>query len=97
LKPSQITQTLLSYPELVIQTVIFSNEDRTRVQPLRDYLETYRRVRPYTTGEDLKARGLSPSPRYDIILSELHSAWLDGKINSYEEEIAFLERLLQAE
>jgi len=40
---------------------------------------------------------LSPSPRYDIILSELHSAWLDGKINSYEEEIAFLERLLQAE
>ena len=97
LKPSQITQTLLSYPELVIQTVIFSNDDRTRVQPLRDYLETYRRVRPYTTGEDLKARGLSPSPRYDIILSELHSAWLDGKINSYEEEIAFLERLLQAE
>ena len=96
MKPSEITQTLASYPELVIQTVIFSDGDQARVQPLHDYLDTYRRIRPYTTGADLKARGLPPSPRYDTILSELHTAWLDGKINSYEEEIALLESLLKA-
>lgn len=97
LKPSQVTQTLSVFPELVILTVIFSNEDQNLVQPLRDYLDTYRRVRAYTTGENLKTRGLPPSPRYDVILSELQTAWLDGKINSYEEEIALLERLLKTE
>lgn len=97
LKPSQITQTLADYPELVIRTVIFSTEDQSQVQPLRDYLETYRRVRAYTTGEELKARGLPPSPLYDAILSELNASWLDGKINSYEEEIALLEHLLKSE
>lgn len=94
-QPSQVTQTLSVFPELVILTVIFSNEDQDLVQPLRDYLDTYRRVRAYTTGENLKAMGLPPSPRYDVILSELQAAWLDGKINSYEEEIALLERLLK--
>lgn len=97
LKPSQVTQTLSVFPELVILTVIFSNEDQNLVQPLRHYLGTYRRVKAYTTGENLKAMGLPPSPRYDVILSELQAAWLDGKINSYEEEIALLERLLKTE
>ena len=97
MKPSQITQTLIGYPELVIQTVIFSDVDQARVQPLRDYLDTYRRVKPYTTGADLKKRGLPPSPRYDTILSELHTAWLDGEIDSYEEEISLLDHLLKAE
>ncbi len=95
-KPSQITQFLSGYPELVILTVLFSTEDQIQVQPLRDYLEIYRRVKAYTTGEDLKARGLAPSHRYDVILSELNSAWLDGKVNSYEEEMALLEQLLKA-
>lgn len=96
-QPSQVTQTLSVFPELVILTVIFSNEDQNLVQPLRHYLDTYRRVKAYTTGENLKAMGLPPSPRYDVILSELQAAWLDGKINSYEEEIALLERLLKTE
>jgi len=95
-KPSQITQVLSGYSELVIHTVLFSTEDQNQVQPLRDYLEIYRRVKAYTTGEDLKARGLAPSHRYDVILSELNSAWLDGKVNSYEEEMALLEQLLKA-
>lgn len=97
MKPSQITKKLTGYPEIVLRTVIFSNEDQAQVQPVRDYLDNYRRVRAYTTGADLKARGLPPSPRYDTLLSELHTAWLDGKINTYEEEIALLERLLKSE
>jgi tRNA nucleotidyltransferase/poly(A) polymerase len=74
-----------------------SSEDENQLQPLRDYLDTYQRVKAHTTGEDLKARGLTPSPRYDTILKELKAAWLDGKINTYEEEISLLERLIEAE
>ncbi|NLC29995.1 MAG: CBS domain-containing protein, partial [Chloroflexi bacterium] len=97
LPPSQITEKLSDFSELVIRTVMSSSEDENQLQPLRDYLDTYQRVKAHTTGEDLKARGLPPSPRYDTILKELKAAWLDGKINTYEEEISLLERLIEAE
>ncbi|HHX07845.1 MAG TPA: hypothetical protein GX730_00200, partial [Chloroflexi bacterium] len=64
---------------------------------LRDYLEHYRTIKAYTTGADLKARGIPPSPRYDQILTSLKNAWLDGKVNNYEEEINLLEQLLLKE
>ena len=97
LPPSQITEKLSDFSEMVIRTVMSSSEDENQLQPLRDYLDTYQRVKAHTTGEDLKARGLTPSPRYDTILKELKAAWLDGKINTYEEEISLLERLIEAE
>ncbi|HZK17569.1 MAG TPA: CBS domain-containing protein [Anaerolineaceae bacterium] len=97
LPPSQITEKLSDFTEMVIRTVMSSSEDENQLQPLRDYLDTYQRVKAHTTGEDLKARGLTPSPRYDTILKELKAAWLDGKINTYEEEISLLERLIEAE
>jgi len=95
LAPSIITEKLSVYPELVIQTVLYSQEDM--LQPLQDYLTTYQRIRAYTTGEDLKARGLPPSPRYDRILKQLKAAWLDGEISSFDEEIELLNHLLEEE
>ena len=97
LRTSQATQTLSAFPEMVIRTVMFTNEKPEQKQLLTAYLDNYRRVKTYTTGADLKARGLPPSPRYDIILNELLSASLDGVVNSYEEELALLERLLKSE
>ena len=51
-------------------------------------------MRPFTTGDDLRAFGLPPSPRYDIILSDLKRAWLDGELKSEDEEKTFLRQLL---
>ncbi len=69
--------------------------------PRRDQLAAcvsrWRRVRPHTTGDDLRARGLPPGPRYRQILDRLRAAWLDGEIHSPEEERALLETLLSAE
>ena len=86
-----------SVKELVIRTVLYTTEQEHQAQHLCDYLDSYQRVKAYTTGEDLKARGLPPSPRYDTILKELKAAWLDGKVNTYEEEISLLDRLIEAE
>ncbi|MCK9246401.1 MAG: CBS domain-containing protein [Anaerolineaceae bacterium] len=97
MSPSQITEILSDFPELVIRTVLYTTEQEHQAQHLCDYLDSYQRVKAYTTGEDLKARGLPPSPRYDTILKELKAAWLDGKVNTYEEEISLLERLIEAE
>ena len=78
---------------MVIQTVLYSQD--SLVQPLEDYLSTYQKIRPYTSGEDLKARGLPPSSRYESILSRLKAAWLDGEIHSFDEEIELLNQLLE--
>ncbi len=62
---------------------------------LRRYAGRWRRQRPFTTGDDLRARGLPPGPRYRQILSRLRNAWLDGEIHTHAEEQALLARLLQ--
>ena len=59
------------------------------------YEHEYRHVRPFTTGNDLRALGLPPSPRYEVILSSLKNAWLDGNIQSEGEEKVLLQKLLE--
>lgn len=93
LSPSKISEILSKFPEMVIQTVLYSQV--SQVQPLEDYLNTYQKIRTYTSGEDLKARGLPPSSRYESILSRLKAAWLDGEIHSFDEEIELLNQLLE--
>lgn len=95
--PSEITETLQNFQNLVIQAIQLSCEDKAMLNPLQEYLEHYQYVKAYTTGADLIARGIPPSPLYDQILTELKNAWLDGKIKSYEEEIDLLEQLLTKE
>lgn len=97
MRPSQVTETLSSFPSLVIRALLLACEGDSNLMVLRDYLEHYRTIKAYTTGADLKARGIPPSPRYDQILTSLKNAWLDGKVNNYEEEINLLEQLLLKE
>ena len=47
-----------------------------------------------TTGDDLKARGLAPGPRYGEILTKLRAAWLDGEVKNNNEEEELLNTLL---
>ena len=53
-----------------------------------------RHVRPYTTGEELRALGVPPGPAYRAVLESLRAAWLDGKITSKSEEQVMLRQLL---
>ena len=92
--PSEICDHLSVFSELVIQTVLFSEEDAAQQKPLHDYLVHYRHVNAYTSGDDLRKRGIPPSPLYEEILNQLKAAWLDGKVNSYEEEISLLNTIL---
>ena len=97
LRPSQITEKLTPFSNQVVQTVLLSSDVTAPTQPLHDYLEHYQYVKVYTSGEDLRKRGLPPSPRYEQILTQLKIAWLDGEIDSYEAEIKLLETILHAE
>jgi tRNA nucleotidyltransferase (CCA-adding enzyme) len=88
--PSVWTYALEKLPLLSIYAVyLVAREDA-----LLSYISLWRHVKPRTTGNDLKARGLPPGPRYGEILTRLRAAWLDGEVTDKEQELALLERLL---
>ncbi|MDD2921729.1 MAG: hypothetical protein PHQ36_05520, partial [Anaerolineales bacterium] len=66
----------------------------TEEPALKEFLVKWQYIKPNITGDDLKARGVPPGPRYKEILSQLRAAWLDGAINSADDEMIFLQKLL---
>jgi tRNA nucleotidyltransferase (CCA-adding enzyme) len=88
--PSIWTFALEKLPPLSIYAVYLICGENA----LLDYLSFWRYVKSLTTGDDLKARGLAPGPRYGEILTKLRAAWLDGEVKSDREEREMLNRLL---
>jgi tRNA nucleotidyltransferase (CCA-adding enzyme) len=88
-RPSQWTFYLEDLPSISVYAVYLMRKEPA----LRDYLVSWRKIKPTITGEDLKKRGLEPGPKYAEILRQLRAAWLDGDVNSKEEELRMLEKL----
>jgi tRNA nucleotidyltransferase (CCA-adding enzyme) len=93
LPPSEWTFYLDEYPVLAVYAVWLV----TSQPALKEYLTTWRQIKPYTTGYTLQQRGLAPSPKFREILTRLRAAWLDGEVKSEVEEIIMLNNLLKAE
>jgi tRNA nucleotidyltransferase (CCA-adding enzyme) len=64
---------------------------------MRSEWNAWRRVRPFLGGEDLRARGVPPGPRYKRILDALRDRRLDGVISSRADEERELSRILADE
>ncbi len=91
-RPSQWTTRLDNAPLMAIYAVwLVTNETA-----LKEFLLKWRRIKPHITGEDLKALGIPPGPRYKEILSRLRAAWLDGEIHSEREERLLLNTLVNS-
>ncbi|NOT03979.1 MAG: CCA tRNA nucleotidyltransferase [Anaerolineales bacterium] len=90
-KPSVWTYALEKLPELSVYVVYLVSREKA----LLDYLSMWRHVKPHTTGNDLKARGLPSGPRFGEVLSQLRAAWLDGEVSSEDEEGQLLIKLLK--
>ena len=89
-KPSQWTFHLDDLPSLSVYAVYLVSKENE----LSEYLSKWQHVKPITTGDDLKARGLEPGPRYGEILRQLRAAWLDGEVGTEEEEKQMLATLM---
>jgi len=94
-KPSQITHALEDFHNVPIRAVLSACEEPALRQILQAYRGSYQHLRPFTTGKDLRAFGLPPSPRYETILEALKNAWLDQEIQSEAEEKILLKKLLE--
>ena len=93
-KPSQVVHLCADAPHLAIYAAHQSTQDEAIKTLLWNYASQWAAVEPVTTGDDLKALGLAPSPAFSDILSALRDAWLDGEIHTPEQERALAEKLV---
>jgi len=91
-KPSQWTVRLDKVPLMAVYAVWLVTDESA----LKEFLVKWRHIKPLITGEDLKALGIPPGPRYKEILSRLRAAWLDGEIHSDKEERLLLDTLVNS-
>ncbi|PLX87340.1 MAG: polya polymerase [Desulfuromonas sp.] len=61
---------------------------------LSTFIGTLRQVHPEVNGDDLRAMGLPPGPRYKQIFDRLRDARLDGLITDRQGEIALARQLI---
>jgi tRNA nucleotidyltransferase (CCA-adding enzyme) len=90
MKPSEWTYALEKLPLLSIYAVYLVSGENG----LLSYISFWRHIKPRTTGDDLKKLGLMPGPRFGEILLRLRSAWLDGEVNSAEQEEVLLGKII---
>ena len=93
-KPSIWTHRLDGIPPLALYAASLCGIDEILREGIEQYLSTWRNIHPAISGDDLKERGLRPSPQYKEILSQLRDAWLDGVVSNEKEELVLLEKLL---
>jgi hypothetical protein len=92
--PSEYVKILGDYRLLAIKSVQLALSTSVEAGILHDYLTTWRHVKPKTTGNTLQALGLAVGPDYQMILTSLRNAWLDGKVKNPNEEKQLLESLV---
>ncbi len=95
--PSVVVTELekISKPALYAAQLILSEKNVHAM--LEKYITKWVSIEPITTGLELRAMGLRPSPAFGRILTYLRNAWLDGKIHSSQQEKILLSQLLADE
>ena len=92
---SRIVVSLDEIPLPVLYTVYQLCPSQAVRSLLDQYVTHWRHVQPTVDGYALLSMGLEPGPAYRQLLWSLRAAWLDGKINSSEQESALLQQMLQ--
>jgi tRNA nucleotidyltransferase (CCA-adding enzyme) len=96
LQVSEIVERLEDSREHSLITAFLALDHGSKAQQaIENYLTEWRNLQPLTTGDDLRALGLPPSPRYREILWQLRTAWLNGEVKDKAGEDVLLEQLLE--
>lgn len=96
-RPSEIAPRLDKLPPIALHAAWLLLHDTPAAQErLRLSMQRWRMIRPCTKGDDLRALGLPPGPRYRRILQRLRGAWIDGDVQSCADEQALLQQLLES-
>ena len=96
--PSQAARLLdgLPAPALHAAWLLFADNPAAQ-DKLANYMSTWRQQKASINGVHLERMGIPPGPSYKRILDALRFAWIDGEVNSPEEEALYLGELLSAD
>jgi tRNA nucleotidyltransferase (CCA-adding enzyme) len=95
-RPSEIVGCLDESSEEARLLLRAANDSWLVRQRLDQYQRRLQHIRPVLTGEDLRSLGIPPGRIYQRILERLRTAYLDGEIESREDELALVASLLAA-
>lgn len=94
-QPSQIVAELDGVSPLSLYMLRLDGLTANLDVLLDQYIHRWRKIEPFTCGEDLRLMGIQPGPAYRDILAKLRSAWVNGEISSPEAEQAMLSKLIK--
>jgi tRNA nucleotidyltransferase (CCA-adding enzyme) len=94
MNPSWVTRYLDKIHKMAIYVLYSSTDSSEFNRILFSYITDWKDIKATITGNDLSARGLKPGPQFSIILQELRDAWVDGRVNTKEEEVDLLDNLI---
>ena len=90
LSPSQAYRFLTPLPYEALLLMLVKSNERLVVDRIKYFLLVSKGTQIHLNGEELKALGMIPGPRFKEILQELFYAKLDGKFKAKEEELHYL-------
>ncbi len=94
--PSEVVARLDETREESLVAAWLTLADRPEVRAtLEAYLARWRHVMPKADGRVLRRLGLPPGPAYRTILTTLRAAWLDGQLETAEQERDLLHTLVE--
>jgi tRNA nucleotidyltransferase (CCA-adding enzyme) len=96
LRPSAVVAALRPLPLALLPVVLACCPEPRGRQYVRQYLASWRQVRPWLRGDDLQRLGVPQGPRIGQLLARLREARLDGETRTRQEEEALVQRLLRA-
>ena len=93
-KPSEFVHAFENTSSLSLYAAYLICEKPACRQALWHFTSQWAHINPHTTGDDLRQMGLQPSPAFGRILTSLRDAWLDGEVQSRQEEEDLRDRLV---
>ncbi len=93
-KPSKIVNRLDMAQPLAIYANYLATDNISIREVIHDYVFNWQKIVPTIDGNKLRQLGLPPGPIYRQILQTLRDAWLDGTIETPEEEQSLLKKIL---
>jgi tRNA nucleotidyltransferase (CCA-adding enzyme) len=93
--PGQAVARLEGVPALARFALYCATSDAQLKQVLYSYITEWQHIHPTIDGRKLRELGIAPGPVYRRLLSELRTAWLDGRVSDPKQEMAFLQEILK--
>ncbi|MFA4854469.1 MAG: hypothetical protein WC616_03865 [Candidatus Omnitrophota bacterium] len=95
ISPAQIFSLLepLSYETVILLAA--TSQNKYCKKHIADFLEIYNGMRLYVSGHDLHGLGVLPGPVYQKIFSKVLAAKLNGRVATYQDELALIRRLIR--